>query len=91
MGTQEIDKDLEKLILEKTEGVPFFIEELLKSLKDLKIIERKDSKYQLAKDVKAVAIPSTIQDMIMARVDSLPDATRDGASDWIGHRKGVYL
>jgi class 3 adenylate cyclase/tetratricopeptide (TPR) repeat protein len=76
LGTQEIDKDLEKLILEKTEGVPFFIEELLKSLKDLKIIERKDSKYQLAKDVQTVAIPSTIQDMIMARVDSLPDATR---------------
>ena len=76
LGTQEIDKDLEKLILEKTEGVPFFIEELLKSLKDLKIIERKDGKYQLAKDVKAMAIPSTIQDMIMARVDSLPDATR---------------
>jgi len=76
LGTQEIDKDLEKLILEKTEGVPFFIEELLKSLKDLKIIERRDSKYQLAKDVKAMAIPSTIQEMIMARVDSLPDATR---------------
>ena len=76
LGTQEIDKDLEKLILEKTEGVPFFIEELLKSLKDLKIIERKDSKYQLAKDFKAMAIPSTIQEMIMARVDSLPDATR---------------
>jgi class 3 adenylate cyclase/tetratricopeptide (TPR) repeat protein len=76
LGTPEIDKDLEKLILEKTEGVPFFIEELLKSLKDLRIIERKDSKYQLARDVKAVAIPSTIQDMIMARVDSLPDATR---------------
>jgi tetratricopeptide (TPR) repeat protein len=76
LGTQEIEKDLEKLILEKTEGVPFFIEELLKSLKDLKIIERKDSKYQLAKDVKAMAIPSTIQEMIMARVDSLPDATR---------------
>ena len=76
LGTQEIDKDLEKLILEKMEGVPFFIEELLKSLKDLKIIERRDSKYQLAKDVKAMAIPSTIQEMIMARVDSLPDATR---------------
>jgi class 3 adenylate cyclase/tetratricopeptide (TPR) repeat protein len=76
LGAQEMDKDLEKLILEKTEGVPFFIEELLKSLKDLKIIEREDSKYQFAKDVKAVAIPSTVQDMIMARVDSLPDATK---------------
>ena len=76
LGTQGIDKDLEKLILEKTEGVPFFIEELLKSLKDLKIIERKDGQYQLARDAKAVTIPSTIQDMIMARVDSLPHATR---------------
>ena len=76
LGTQEIDKDLEKLILEKTEGMPFFIEELLKSLKDLKIIERKDSKYQLAKDIKAGVIPSTIQDMIMARVDLLPDAAK---------------
>ena len=76
LGTHEVDRDLEKLILEKTEGIPFFIEELLKSLKDLKIIERTDGKYQLAKDVKAVAIPSTIQDMIMARVDSLPDATK---------------
>jgi predicted ATPase len=34
LGAQEIDKDLEKLILEKAEGVPFFSEELLKSLKD---------------------------------------------------------
>ena len=31
----------------------------------------------MAKDVQAMAIPSTIQDMIMARVDSLPDATRE--------------
>ena len=76
LGIPEIDKDLEKLILEKTEGVPFFIEELLKSLKDLKIIERKNSSYQLATGVKAVAVPSTIQDTIMARVDSLPDAAR---------------
>ena len=76
LGVQEIDKDLEKLILEKTEGIPFFIEELLKSMKDLRIIERKNNKYQLAKDVQTVAIPSTIQDILMARVDSLPDATK---------------
>ena len=41
LGTEEIDRDLEELILEKTEGVPFFIEEFIKSLKDLKIIEKK--------------------------------------------------
>jgi class 3 adenylate cyclase/tetratricopeptide (TPR) repeat protein len=76
LGGENIDKNLEDLILEKAEGVPFFIEELLKSMKDLKIIEHRDSKYQLAKDVQTVAIPSTIQDVIMARVDSLPDAAK---------------
>jgi len=76
LGTEEIDTELEELILEKTEGVPFFIEEFIKSLKDLGIIERKDGGYYLTKDVTDVTIPGTIQDVIMARVDSLPDEAR---------------
>ena len=72
LDTQELDRDLEEFILEKTEGIPFFIEELIKSLKDLKIIEKEDNRYRITKDVKEVAIPATIQDVIMARVDSLP-------------------
>jgi predicted ATPase/class 3 adenylate cyclase len=76
LGTEEIDGDLEELILEKTEGVPFFIEEFIKSLQDLKIIKRKDNKYYLGKDIKDLIIPSTIQDVIMARVDSLPEGAK---------------
>ena len=33
LGTEDIDRDLEEMILEKTEGVPFFIEEFIKSIK----------------------------------------------------------
>jgi tetratricopeptide (TPR) repeat protein len=76
LGTEELDKDLEEFILEKTEGVPFFIEELIKSLKDLKIIEKKDNRYRITKDIKEVTIPATVQDVIMARVDSLPEGTK---------------
>jgi tetratricopeptide (TPR) repeat protein len=76
LGTEELDKDLEEFILEKTEGVPFFIEELIKSLKDLKIIERKNNRYRITKDIKEVTIPATVQDVIMARVDSLPEDTK---------------
>jgi class 3 adenylate cyclase/tetratricopeptide (TPR) repeat protein len=76
LGAEELNKDLEEFILEKTEGVPFFIEELIKSLKDLKIIERKEGRYDLAKDIKEVAIPATVQDVIMARVDSLPEGVK---------------
>ena len=73
LGTDDIDTDLEQLILEKTEGVPFFIEEFVKSLKELKIIERANNRYYLARDNRDMAIPSTIQDVVMARVDSLPE------------------
>ncbi|NIS71192.1 MAG: AAA family ATPase [Proteobacteria bacterium] len=77
LGTEEIDRDLEDLILEKTEGIPFFIEEFIRSLKELEIIERRDSRYCLAKDIQDLTIPSTIQDVIMARVDALPDGAKE--------------
>jgi predicted ATPase len=77
MGTENIESDLEELILEKTEGVPFFIEEFIKSVKDLMIIEKRGSTYYLAKDMQQVIIPSTIHDVIMARVDALPEIAKD--------------
>jgi class 3 adenylate cyclase len=76
LGTGELGRDLEEFILEKTEGIPFFIEELIKSLKDLKIIDKKNNRYCITKDIKEVTIPATVQDVIMARVDSLPERTK---------------
>jgi class 3 adenylate cyclase/tetratricopeptide (TPR) repeat protein/ribosomal protein L40E len=76
LGTEAFDMDLEEFILEKTEGIPFFIEELIKSLKELKIIVREDSRYRIAKDIKEVTIPATIQDVIMARIDSLAEGVK---------------
>ena len=77
LGTKEIERALEEMLLEKTEGVPFFIEEFIKSLRDLKIIERKDNSYHLSKDIHQLTIPSTIQDVVMARVDSLPEGVKE--------------
>ena len=77
LGSEDIEETLEEFILEKTEGVPFFVEEFLRSLVDLKIIERRNKKYHLTKDVQYVTIPSTIQDVLMARVDSLPDGAKE--------------
>jgi predicted ATPase len=77
LGADDIGQDLQELILEKTEGVPFFVEEFIRSLKDLKVIERKNEKYHFVKKVKNFKIPSTIQDVIMARVDSLPENAKE--------------
>jgi len=72
-----IDRGLEDLVLQKTEGIPFFIEEFIKSLKDLGIIERRDKTYQLSRDIEKFSIPSTIQNVIMARVDALTEGAKE--------------
>ena len=77
LGTEDIERNLEELILEKTEGVPFFIEEFIKSLKDIKAIERKENRYHLTESIEEMIIPSTIQDVIMARVDTLPKGAKE--------------
>jgi class 3 adenylate cyclase/tetratricopeptide (TPR) repeat protein len=73
LGSDNLDGDLENMILDKTEGVPFFIEEFIRSFENLKLIEAKNKKYRLIKNIQDVAIPATIHDVIMARVDSLPE------------------
>ena len=77
LQTEDVDKDIDDLVLQKTEGIPFYIEEFIKSLKDLKIIECRNGSYRITKDLKTVAIPSTIHDVIMARVDALPEGARE--------------
>ena len=77
LDTDNLDKDLEEFILERTEGVPFFIEEFIRSVNELNIIERRDRKYFLSHGISNITIPSTIHDVIMARVDSLPEGAKE--------------
>jgi class 3 adenylate cyclase/tetratricopeptide (TPR) repeat protein len=76
LGTDAVEAQLEKHILSKTEGVPFFIEEFVKSLQGLDILKTDNGKARFTEDRQTNAIPSTIQDMIMARVDRLSDDTK---------------
>ena len=77
LDNEDIATDLRELVLEKTDGVPFFIEEFVRALRDMGIINKTDGTYHLAKDMDRVAIPSTVQDVIMARVDLLPNAAKE--------------
>jgi len=77
LAIRDIDRNLEDLILQKAEGIPFFIEEFIKSLKDLKIIECRNGAVTLIQDIKSISIPSTIQEVIMARIDKLPEGARE--------------
>ena len=77
LGSKDVDEALERLILDKADGVPFFIEEFIKSLRDMAFIEKKRDWFKLAKNIREVAIPSTIQEIIMARIDSLSENAKE--------------
>ncbi len=77
LGLKKQEARLRDLLIDKTEGVPFYIEEFVKSLRDLKMLEMKDGEYRLVDSALNLNVPSTIQDVIMARVDSLPEGAKE--------------
>ena len=58
-------------ILLNAEGVPLFIEELTKTVLDSDLLVESDSHYELSGPVPSLAIPSTLQDLLTARLDRL--------------------
>jgi len=74
---KEMDPGLEEMILEKTEGVPFFVEEFLRSWKDLKVLQLDGPTCRLSDPSRKGTIPSTLQEVIMARVDALPERAKE--------------
>ena len=78
LGDAELDEPLKDLILEKTEGVPFFIEEFLKSLRDMGLLDLSDGTYRLAEGFEDVSVPTTIQDVLRARLTEIVVAGHQG-------------
>ena len=61
-------------ILEKTDGVPLFVEEMTKALLESGQLTAVDGHYELTGALSTFAIPTTLQDSLMARLDRLVTA-----------------
>ncbi|MGD8566468.1 MAG: adenylate/guanylate cyclase domain-containing protein [Gammaproteobacteria bacterium] len=58
-------------IINKTDGTPFFVEELTKMVLESDMLRESGDHYELKGPVSSLAIPSTLQDSLMARLDRL--------------------
>jgi class 3 adenylate cyclase/tetratricopeptide (TPR) repeat protein len=58
-------------IVAKTDGVPLFVEELTKTVIESGLVSEGEHGYRLVGTVSNIAIPSTLQDSLMARLDRL--------------------
>ena len=58
-------------ILVKTDGVPLFVEELTKTVLESDLLTDAGDRYELSGPLPSLAIPATLQDSLMARLDRL--------------------
>ncbi|AEI82301.1 adenylate cyclase family protein (plasmid) [Cupriavidus necator N-1] len=63
---------LKQLILEKTEGNPFFMEEVVQTLSEENTLLGVPGHYRIEKTPAALHIPTTVQGVLVARMDRLP-------------------
>jgi predicted ATPase/class 3 adenylate cyclase len=76
LAASELPTELKTLIVQKAEGNPFYVEEVIKSLNEVGAVHRDDGRCVLAVPADAISLPETIQDSIMARIDRLDDAPK---------------
>jgi class 3 adenylate cyclase len=64
---------LRQLIQAKAEGNPFYVEEVIRMLIDRGSLQRQGDTWIITRDLKEIEIPDTLQGVIMARIDRLPE------------------
>lgn len=74
LGSDASLAPLQRLLIERTEGNPFFIEESVLTLVETGVLRGERGAYCLARPVTSIQMPVTIQAMLAARIDRLaPD------------------
>jgi class 3 adenylate cyclase/tetratricopeptide (TPR) repeat protein len=73
LGVAEIPRDLRELISRKGEGNPLYLEEITRSFLEREIIQREGAGYRLRRALTPNDVPETIQDIIVSRLDRLPE------------------
>lgn len=66
-----LPKQALELIAQRTDGVPLFVEELTRSMLETSFLVDAGDRFDLSGDSDPQAIPDTLQDILMARLDRL--------------------
>jgi len=65
-----------ELVYRKTGGNPFFVEEVIKSLKEEQLIFREENQWKI-KEVSRIEFPETVRGVVKARISRLDDECRN--------------
>jgi predicted ATPase len=69
--SKSLPAEVVEQVVAKTDGVPLFVEELTKMVLESGLIQERDERYELSGPLPPLAIPTTLHDSLMARLDRL--------------------
>ncbi len=83
-----IPKSIRELVQKKSEGNPFFVEELIRELIDRGVLVQQEGSWRASEATAEVEVPETLEKVIQARLDRLPQPERSTlqAASVIGRR-----
>jgi predicted ATPase len=70
-GEKPMPAEVLAQVLAKTDGIPLFVEELVKTILEAGLVREAAGRYVLTGPLPPLAIPATLQDALMARLDRL--------------------
>ncbi len=73
LGSDSSVQELTRLMLERTQGNPFFIEETLKSLTETSVLQGQPGSFCLGQSPGVLAVPETVDSVVAARIDRLSE------------------
>ncbi|WP_437328687.1 TOMM system kinase/cyclase fusion protein [Sorangium sp. So ce381] len=76
LGGKSLPSEVIDQVVTRTDGVPLFVEELTEMLVESGVLIERDEGYQLARPLGREEIPSTLRNLLMARLDRLGRAKK---------------
>jgi class 3 adenylate cyclase/tetratricopeptide (TPR) repeat protein len=73
LGADESLRGVKQLLLSRTDGNPLFLEESVRSLEETGAIAGERGAYRLRGQVNVIQVPATVQAILAARIDRLPE------------------
>src|SRR5439155_13050732 len=78
-GGKPLPIEVQHQIVNKTDGLPLFVEELTKMVLESGFLRETNGHYELTSPLPSLAIPATLQDSLMARLDKLASTAKEVA------------
>ena len=76
LEVDDLPLTVRNLILEKAEGNPFFVEEVIRTLLDRGLVVRQDGHWHATQEIEQIEVPDTLNGVLTARLDALDDSAK---------------